>query len=210
MKRIALVIGFVVLWCASVSAEPPKDQADTVTIPLDQIWAYQMPGTKDIRELEPERGAIVGDIGRSLYRVPPRGDKAEAGFAVLGTGLEALRGVRAVMVEGKEPSKSFPVGSEVSVVFFSHAFGYGVHIYKVERRGNNVKVRYQFVPHRTKVMTVHFALIPLNELAPGQVRVEIIRSPMDDKYRGFKPPDSASQSRVVSQSFRFVIEEPQQ
>ncbi len=54
MNRLLLVFGIVLL-SVTASAESPAEKADTVTIPLDQIWANHIPGTRDIHLLEPEQ-----------------------------------------------------------------------------------------------------------------------------------------------------------
>jgi hypothetical protein len=50
-----LCIAFLACIELAVFADSPSD---TVTIPLKDIWALNMPGTKDVRELEPD---IYGD-----------------------------------------------------------------------------------------------------------------------------------------------------
>ncbi len=49
-----------VLACLSLAAfaDPPSE---TVTIPLEDIWAWHMPATKDIQELEP---SVFGKLAR--------------------------------------------------------------------------------------------------------------------------------------------------
>jgi len=55
--------------------------------------------TRDIRELQADKlpplgdGPFVAQIRRSLSKDRPKGEVAGRGFAVLGTGLEALRTV---------------------------------------------------------------------------------------------------------------------
>ena len=202
MSRLLLVFGIVLL-SVSASAEPPKD---TVTIPLDQIWAFDMPGTRDIRELEPERGPMVSSIGRSLSHAPAKGETVKPAFAVRGDGLQALRGAHAVLVEDAKPDSMFPVGSKLSVVFFSYQLGSFVHINNVERRGDVVEVQYRFVPHRTREMTVHFALIPLGELPHGKFTVQIIQSDSESGSKGLASRDWTH--RVCgSSSFSVVVQE---
>ena len=179
-------------------------------IPLDQIWAYGMPGTRDILTLDPDRvpqrplGMRVGGPQSFISR---EGEKiAGPGFAVLGKGMEAWLSTHVELAEGQKPQDSFPLGSELSVVFFSHGFGQYVHIHRVERHGNVITIRYRFVPHRTKNFSSHFALIPVNGLQLGKVQVNIIRSPMDQKYVGsWKPISAEWERRVVCKSFSFLI-----
>ncbi len=168
-----------------------------------------MPGTRDVRELEPASGqSLVSQIVQSLREPIPQ-QKAK-GFTIHGWGLDALREACAVLANGQKPTNAFLAGTRLSVVFFSRISSYYVYVQKVERDGNTVKVYFRLVPHRTKELTEHFALIPLEELSPGKVTVEIIRSPMEKEFIGFKLPDAEVESRIVSQSFHFVIEEPRQ
>jgi len=212
MNRLALYCGvaIAVLWSATATADPPNEQAnaEAVTIPLDLIWAYGMPGTRDIRSLDADKPLGIR-VGGPPSFISCQGRKiAGPGFAVLGTGMEALLATQAELPEGQKPRDSFPFGSELSVVFFSHGFGYYVHVHRVERQGNVITVRYRFVPHRTLNLSSHFALIPVNELQPGKVQVNIVRSPMEQKYvdGGFKSVSSDDERRVVCKSFSFSIE----
>jgi len=183
-------------------------------IPLDQIWALRMPGTRNIGELETdkpprsEHGALVVELHRALARAHVEGKDAKAAFAVLGTGLEALRQAHAVLVEKKELRETFPSDSEVSVVFFSYSFGSYVQIHEAQRRENLIEIKYRFTPHKVKEMTAHVAIIPLGTLARGDFEVSIIQMPMEKRFidGGFKPiePDVAQQ--VVSGSFCFSVQ----
>ncbi len=189
---------------------------ETVVIPLDQIWALDMPGTRNIRKLQAEKlpppgdGQLVAQIRRSLSKDRPKGEAAKAGFAVLGTGLEALRDAHAVLVEGKEPRKSFPVGSDLTLVFFSQRLSsYYVHVHEVTCQENAISIRYRFVPHETKELTTHFALIPIKGLAEGGYRVRVIQSPMERMFieAGFKQIDDTYERSIISRPFSFGLRE---
>ena len=93
--------------------------------------------------------------------------------------------------------------------FFSHAFGYYVHLRKVEQEPGKIVITYRFAPHRTKEMTNHFALIPLGNLSPGKVKVESVRAPIDSQLTvaGFKEPSAAMAMQVVAQPFEFEVVE---
>jgi len=196
--------------CAA-DGEKESGKAEAVVIPLDQIWAYNMPGTRDILMLDREQvqlrplGTRVG--GPSSF-ISHQGKKiAGPGFAVLGTGMEAWHATHEKVPEGQEYRDAFPFGSKISVVFFSHGFGQYVHVHRVEQQGNVITIRYRFVPHRTKNFSAHFALIQVNELKPGKVQVNVVRTPMEKKYfdGGFKPTSVEEERRVVCKSFSFMI-----
>jgi hypothetical protein len=97
---------------------------DAVEIPLGDIWAYSMPGTKDVRKLAPavfgdqiknvapdvranrERDSLVNQL--ALVLAHRSLDKpALPGFAVSGTGEDALRGAFNVLVKTRSRRKAF-------------------------------------------------------------------------------------------------------
>ena len=58
---LATALAILPLIAPWANGDEPDDKP--ITIPLDQIWAYEMPGTKDIRGLEPDKfGALFGLI----------------------------------------------------------------------------------------------------------------------------------------------------
>jgi hypothetical protein len=216
MKRFLLTSAFLMA-CAGCAlaapAAPADDESKTVTIPLDQIWAYDMPGTRDTGQLEPNKpaklgsGPLVGEILRALAVTPAEGKEARPGFAVLGTGLEAIREAHAVLVDNSKPRQAFPTGGEVSVVFFSYEAGSYVYLNRVERGGNVVEIYYRFVPHRTMNLTSHFAIIPLGALPAGKIYVKILQSPLEQEYtiQGFRPVTDAVSRQIVCRSFSFSV-----
>jgi hypothetical protein len=193
-------------------AAPPDDEpaADAVKIPLDRIWGYSMPGTRDVQELAADaRSVPFMEIRRSIWSIPAKQTKAGPAFAVSGTELEALRDVHSVLVNGKKPQQSFAAGSEIYVAFFSYANRPYVHLHNVERQGNTINIRWRFVPHETEETTEHFALIPLGKLPIGKFHVNIIRSPMPQEYidLGFRPTSDVVADRNVCKSFSFEVME---
>jgi hypothetical protein len=220
----ALMFGLLLYFCAP--AQRQIERSELATIPLDQIWAFDMPGTHDVQELEPdkfgehtrglpsaERSRLLDESITDQIRValdkdrPSKGTIAKPGFAVLGTGAEALQGAYDVLVKKKTPDKSFPLGSNVTLVFFSHLCGQYVHLVDVERKRNAIKIQYQFVPHMNADLTWHFALIPVGKLPIGKYGVEIIQLPGGkDKTGHFVGGLSADQARqIVCQPFSFSV-----
>jgi hypothetical protein len=198
-------------------AESPSKPNKSATIPLEEIWALRMPGTKPIARLEPEvfgkksqqlsgqegmrriRQSPIYQIQNFLKKAPD--DGTEPCFAVQGIGLDALHAAHDVFVKNQRPQASFAKGSKVSVIFFSHLHYEYVHIRRVDREGNNISIRYQFVPHSERDVTVHFAIIPLVDLEVGEARVEISRLPqgVDDSV--------PAESGLVCQACSFTIRE---
>ncbi len=118
MKMASLL---VVLLASSLNAEE---------IPLKSVWAAKMPGTRNIRDLEPrtegdhrEFGPLAHTIIRTMQGGRGEGawgrPDAGPGFPVPGAGIAALHRVYDVIVDdiGQRP-KTVPAG-EVSIVFFA-------------------------------------------------------------------------------------------
>ena len=202
--------------------EPASQDADSqsVTIPLERIWAWDIPGTTDIRLLEPE---IFGDpirtkaqlelaerslISQILKRLAqPAKKHPDSAFAVKGVGLEALKNAHAVLADDEQPTNLFTPTDDVSVVFFSHVSGAYVHLKQVDRQRDRIEIRYEFVPHVDAELTFHLAIIPLGELVANQYKARIVLAPLDKKY---PPPADESAlkqwaSRSVCRSFQFVV-----
>lgn len=206
-------VAFAIVGLLSLPA--PLRSEEMYKIPLDKIWAWEMPGTLDVATLEKDKppnfayGPLVRDLLRVLGDAPEEGKPAREAFAVQGTGLDALRKAHAVLVQKKKPRTTFPTGNEISVVVFSHSFGSYVHLEKVQRRDDVIEIHYRFVPHKTGELTEHFAVVPLGRLPAGKYQVAVIQSPMDKRYvdGGFRPVDPSVARRVVSGPFRFTIEQ---
>jgi hypothetical protein len=209
---------FIVAWGWLIGASP----AQQVEIPLDKIWGYNMPTTRDISGIPfPEQPKGVGQtfaflgrerdynieqIRRALAMKSPA-EKALPGFVIPSAcNSRALLGVHPVLRGKPNPlRRSFPEG-EFTLVFFSHPLSYYARLREVERDDNRIIVRYQFEPHTTPESTVHFALIPLGKLAAGEYKVDYEQIPLDQKYRdqGFEPvhPEAAD---IACRDFSFTV-----
>lgn len=229
MKRFSPTAGFVfaLLLYAGANAEPPNKPQDVQTIPLDQIWGYNLPGTRHIAGipfpddkegigqtfayLNRERDTNIEHIRRALASKPPT-EKAAPGF-VLPRRPDSLtlRGVHPLMLGKRNPfdKDSFGENEDLTLVFFSHPLSYHARLKKVERKQNDITVHYQFEPHTTPESTVHFALIPLGKLPAGEYQVDYQQIPVDQKYRemGFEPvhPEAAE---IVCRDFSFTVDGP--
>jgi hypothetical protein len=220
----ALMIGLLLYFCAP--AQSPAKQSEVVTIPLDRIWAYDMPGTQDVRDLEPdkfgehtkwltseeqaklERESMTDQIRIALPCLRgDRGEHAKPGFAVLGTGAEALQGAYGGLVKGEKPDESFPSVSNVTIVFYAHLCGEYVHIEHIERKGSTVEIQYNFVPHMSQIMSWHVALIPLGKLNCGTYEVKFVQLPKPKapgvRQTGLEPDEVVN--RVVCRPFSFSV-----
>jgi hypothetical protein len=204
-----------ILGTATLSA---ADDAKPIEIPLKDIWALDMPGTKEVRKLEPA-GAGSGDPQSKSF-VPsliqeiaeaikyPTAKGPEEGFAVDGSDKTALQAAHDVLTGKKKRQAALSADSETSIVFFSYIFGFYVHLESVKEYKNVIEIRYRFVPHMTREVTQHIALIPLGKLAPGTYRVDIIRD-----RTGEKPVESSAgsgqdwENKIVCKSFEFSIKD---
>ena len=219
---LALALGIFIAMAHPASSDEPDGK--TITIPLDQIWAFNMRSTRDVRELEPAslgridaanrskdsegdiKGTRVQQI-RGVLRVLPADKEAAPGFAVEGSGLEALRGAHKVIVEQKPARHSFVGDREVSLVFFCHSTRSYCHLSDVERCGKQAVIRFRFVPHLEEEITCHFALIPLGKLQPGDYTVKIVQLPMGSEFERLHLPEVGTKDAqvIVCKSFSFSV-----
>jgi len=182
---------------------------NAIEIPLDQLWASNMPGTRDIQSLDweqlrnPYRPLRTGTLD-FLERLGK--DKAEPGFVVAGTGQEALIASRKKLPKGEKPSNSIPFGTEISIVYFSHRYVSSIDLHRVERRGNIIDVRYRFDVFGLDSLSARTALIPLGKLPAGKYRVNIIEIP-PVKYQELPASMLVETHLRVCQSFTFIVEE---
>lgn len=229
MRTVLLIVAVTALSAASTIAAEPEPES--VTIPLDQIWGFDLPGTRDIAgiplpeiderrwgtdssTLRQQREFDIEQFRRSLTAKAPA-DNAFPAFVVnRAPDFHCLRIASGLAAMFKQPQKldpyrktSFSVGSDTTLVMFSHPASYYLRLRRVKRLGNRIVVRYQYEPHFTSDTTVHFALIPLGKLAAGDYRVRFEQDRMDKRFEaaGFLP---VIPSRVVSQQVNFTIWEP--
>ncbi len=191
-----------------------SQESGAVVVPLKDIWAFRMPGTRDIRLLEPLlvsgkfrelsviegqellRQSLVRQIQRSLNDRPANGPKPS--FVVQGSGAKALREAHSVLVAGKKPQQSFLAGSELSLVFFSYQASAYVHLEEAKIKGHSIRIEYRLQQHMTLDVTEHFAVIPLGSLPAGEVQVEIVWS---DEAEHQDDPNN----RIACESFSFTL-----
>ena len=195
----------IVLGCSIGFAE------DAVEIPLSKIWALRMPGTINIYELEkgtPSNKSLMAEIG-AKHGFGSHETKAGPAFAVVGTGLEALKNAHAA-ITGKQPRPtSLPQVHDISIVFFSITSGHYVHLTKVERDHQTIRIQYEFVSHLTKELTQHFAIIPLGKLGEGDFKVDIVAQGFEEPFQddpGMRANPDERKLRRASSSFKFEIE----
>jgi len=224
MKRASnLVVWAVLIFIASASSGQARDEP-RIEIPLNKIWALDMPGTRDIRQMKPVGSDKRYPVARLpklldswftriryvLARKPPEAE-AEAGFAIGPISLRSLDLTSYVLMKGgDEPPRYQSSARKTAAVFFSHPSAYRVQLEHVERRGKIIDIHYRFVPHFSSESTFHYALIPLGKLPAGEYRVQIQQLPMEQKYidAGFKPVGPVELRRIVCKPFSFIVKDP--
>jgi hypothetical protein len=175
-------------------------------IPLSEIWAYDMPGTKDVRKLG--QSESIERILRAIAHKSNSQEFASPGFAIVGTNKTALDEAFQVLVKRQSAPDKLSPSEPVSIVVFSHNTVRYFHISSVETRGVKFIVRYQLIPHKTKKVTSHFAIIPLGKLTPDKYQVEMVQlQPVEFIKNGFPPISDEVAKTIVSNSFDFEIEE---
>lgn len=209
------------------AVEQTQGEQEAIEIPLGEIWALDMPGTRDVGELEPDvkaslerlktlpseekevhfrqlmKNSSIWHIRKALQSATK---KAAPGFAVSFPEPELLKAVRDQMTGVAKQTDSFPAGSDITAVFFSSS-GLIIHIYRVERRANLIEIQYRYVPHEEDYMSEHFALVPLGKLPSGNYEVKIVQGPMEQEYLdfGYEQVTSTRAAKFVSQSFEFEV-----
>lgn len=193
--------------------EPHGEPIEGRVIPLEEIWALDMPGTKpmqtamsgwdEMKDVAPE-GTMVREIRQAINKSewPPR--NAPPGFAVRGTGMDALREAHAVLVGGQPPQKQFRQGEQISLVFFSKYYGRYVHLDRVEQHDSIVQISYKLIAHETTKDTSHLALIPFTVPAVEDVRIEL-RPLIDWTERIISPPSLEHLAHRVCHPFTFTV-----
>jgi hypothetical protein len=215
----ALAVGSII-WSQAIGESV---DCKSTTIPLDKIWAYEMPGTRDIRGLdtvsktEPAKG-LVGPIVRSwmmrFESLRPEEIKskswARSGFVVPGSGHAALQAAYAIFVRGEKARTSFLPDEEITIVFFSEPPSkYRVIFQQIQRKGNEIEIRYQLEPSISGRNFDNFALIPLGRLSAGKYCVEMHQVPRELKpveaKLGLKPLNEEWGLNFLCKTFRFSV-----
>jgi hypothetical protein len=179
-----------------------------------------MPGTRDIRELEPKldvhdasfrdlyRRSLVRQIASFLSTyVPKESEQAQPAFVVVGTGKEALKNAHTIFIKERlvHGTGTVPSDTELSLVFYTYVTGWHPQINSVHQSPDAITVKYQFIaPQEPAFGAKRFALIPIGKVAPGTVQVEIEQVPPVD-YRGRPVEWKVDSERIVCGSFSFDV-----
>jgi hypothetical protein len=201
-----------VVFCATASAEQPKDKDAIVSIPSKDIWGYSMMATKNVRELEPDffsPGERKQRADKSLTEQIEAhcSTPNDEGFAVVGTGKEALKNIYSVVGDKEKPKTTFPSGTELSLFFYSKVYGSYVRVDHAEVQDKTVEIFYRYVPHNDRDLTWHYAIIPVGRLSPGTYNVKITQLPVDMSLMHGESDeiDTKAGDKYVCKPFSFSV-----
>ncbi len=203
----------ILVAATSCAAEPSRqNETDARVIPLEEVWAYGMPGTRVLTDALNDEGYISeeGPLLRDIRRYLTGGHRPEVaptGFAISGSGIGALEEVHRIFASNEDSDEleqpSLCTGQSISLVFFSYSLGSNVHIESVSRNDNAFQIKCRFVSHESTNATQHIALIPVGELQAGEysVDIEVIPSSKEAANR-----DRVTAKRFVCRSFTFTVD----
>ncbi len=229
MKRASNLIVWPVLMLLLATSVGCSREEPGVEIPLNKIWAWKMPGTQDIKTLEPKHfgptvrklpeqeqvdlllSSLSQQIDFAIGRQTDEKQPIGPGFAVAGTGHKALASVKEAMEQDQMPSQTFTFGTDISLFFFTRSSGWPVQLKSVAKLENTITVQYYFVPHRSNDLIFgrsnrYFALIPLGILPAGSYSVNAFQT-IERKYTGrdFQTVDKEAGEKRVCKSFTFTV-----
>lgn len=216
MSRSSIIASLILISVlfANVCGEMPADKPKI--IPLDKVWAKNMPGTRDVLDLDLPRAQQV-TTGRlqSIYMSWVRRaeklkfkDLARPGFVVSGSGQSALLAAHAIFVKEAAPRNEFSPDEELTIVFFSEPYGGNhVRIHQIERKGDHFEIQYRLEPYLVHTLSETFALIPLGKLPPGKYHVDMRQLPSEQKFSklGRKPVDENWSREALCKPFSFAV-----
>ena len=158
------------------SSEQPEANPAVRHVPLEQVWAYRMPATKDIAELDDDEsyGGLTEKIRRRLSKLSRVRNKVPRSCLVLaGTPEQAVEKAYELLSSDDDVSPESITGDRFYLFFFTHNVGSYVHLHEISMAKKTIAVTFVFQPHSTRNITTHYALIPLGKLHPGQYEVQI-------------------------------------
>jgi len=206
--RIGFLLVLFVVGCSS-DQPPPIEIPPPVEIPLDKIWAFEMPGTSNVRDLDAAKqpDSLVAPILKELSRRWLEDMESDKCFVVVGTPKEALQNAYNTIVLGHDTRIEWTPEDNLSLVFYSRPCSAYVHLKNVERKRNDFLLEYEFVPHDEKNRTQHFAMIPLGKLTPGEYHVLPQEEPVRSTAWNSIAPEKLK--KLISQHANFVIQSKQ-
>ncbi len=133
----------------------------------------------------------------------PHRQPSLSGFAVTGTGKDALKEAYQVLAKQDKVTDTFSSNSDISIVFFSHQSGRHIVLAHVERDGNTFRLTYQTITHPEAFASQYFALIPVGKLEAGKYNVEINQLPP----KHGDPFTDEEMNSIICKPFSFTVTE---
>jgi hypothetical protein len=195
----------VSLFAAVCLSAARAEDAQTVTIPLSDMWGYRDLEMQPVTSLDPPTDdyPLTKAI---LYVLAPewRKEKPKTAFAVTGSPSEALIKAHDVIVNKKPMQSEFATDEPLTLVFMSYS-GFHMSIKPVELRKGNVNeiaVNYFVKMSGRGDAQEYFALIPLGKLPAGLYRVIVkqVHGTSDGR-----PNTLIVDRAVVSPGFTFTV-----
>ncbi len=213
-RALAIAFAIIVVPPAIALAEEKP-----VEIPLKEIWALDMPGTRDIKELGD--GKAKGSLLEPLLKQIQETWHNEHGVAVEGEAREALQHFQRYAFKPPEskaaPRSSIPrddgihlsAAAPASLAFFTRRTDVRVQLKSIERGKTGFRVKYCFAPLGAGEGLHQLALIPVGKLPRGQYSVIVERLPADKNHldAGFNEPPREKGDDVCG-SFSFIVVDP--
>jgi len=214
---LTLVIAITLAACTFAQNRPAGTQSadDARRIPLEDIWADKMPGTRDLHELAAAPGKYDDVAVEQTIVVPGVGAVAKTAALRVRSGMD-------------KPLGDFHAGQQVSLYFATTRAGARyIHLRSVSVADRTVTLRYAAVVHRSRELSWHAALIPLILDEPGKwtVKVEPVEGetaanvpsgttfdvsdrPLTTEYADgvVKPADLPLQSRLVIRQQTYEVD----
>lgn len=214
MRWLIVLVAALVSLSTEVGHAAEGD-AESVEIPLNAVWAYDMPGTRELSDgmrngkFVADEGPLILAIRKGPFLRTRRDEKPKPAFAVQGVGMEALDHAQTIMTGKEEPQSRFPGASDLSIVFFSTTTPAYVHIDRVTLGKNVIDISFHFIPHETRELTEHFAIIPVGQLSAGSHDVRIVQLPISEENitPRTKEVDLDWQKKFICRPFSFEVDD---
>jgi len=228
MKRVNYrIVGLALVLLGAASGGCARAEPG-VEIPLNTIWGYMIPGTRLIQKLEPEHFGLrvprqeqenlqSSHLWQPIYMAIRRQEEKKPigpGFAVAGSGYEALVAVKEIMEQDEIPPQTFPAGTEITLFFFTRDLREGFRLKEAKQLEETISIHYQFgtgfqYSDGTRIYHMsssqHFALIPLGKPSEGKIAVKMIEHISKKDARFARPFFEEHAKKQICKSFVFTI-----
>ncbi|BBO33404.1 hypothetical protein [Lacipirellula parvula] len=210
---LSALLSIAIVASVSVAVEP-NDPKSPVVLPLKEVWALAMPGTKAFPSThKDDAGNYVssdGQVSQQLneaFASVARSKESTEGFVVAGTGIDSLKALTQALQNSTGKRDAFTTEEELNIVFYALEYGSDVHLTNITRDKSEITLSYRFAPHFEANVSSNLAVIPLGKMPQGNYSVKLARQPLERKYQTLKVknPSKKEASRVVCKPFRFTV-----